>query len=125
MKTVKELAEKYSTSKQTIMYYVNKFDGKKPTKDNNGKLLINKELEKYIEINMSTKNRQKTDKESTNKNDGSFYLIEQLKEKDKQIEHLQKLLENQQILTLQANQKIELLENTQEQKKSFFSRWFK
>lgn len=40
-------------------------------------------------------------------------LQKQLESKDQEIQHLHKLLEQQQILTLQANQKIELLENKQ------------
>ena len=46
-------------------------------------------------------------------------LKEQLKEKDRQIERNQELLKNQQVLTLQANQKIELLENKEEEKEVF------
>jgi len=48
-------------------------------------------------------------------------LIQQLTQKDKQIvkqqeqiEHLQKLLENQQILTLKAQEKVQLLESKEE-----------
>lgn len=37
----------------------------------------------------------------------------QLESKDQEIQHLHKLLDQQQVLTLQANQKIELLENKQ------------
>ena len=46
-------------------------------------------------------------------------MKEQLKEKDRQIERNQELLKNQQVLTLQANQKIELLENKEEEKEVF------
>ena len=46
-------------------------------------------------------------------------LKEQLKEKDRQIERNQELLKNQQVLTLQANQKIELLENKEEEKELY------
>lgn len=65
----------------------------------------------------------------------------QIKEKDKQIAQIQKLLENQQILTLQAQEKIKLLEESkteeedslstetfqqeQTKKQGFFSKWFK
>ncbi|EAE1128862.1 DUF536 domain-containing protein, partial [Listeria monocytogenes] len=59
----------------------------------------------------------------------------QLKEKDKQIEQLQKLLEQQQILTLQANKKVERLEmdkedqedsleKEKEKSQGFFARFF-
>ena len=54
---------------------------------------------------------------------------EQLKVKDNQIEALQKLLDQQQVLTLQANQKIEQLEMNQaeseeKEKLSFWQRLF-
>lgn len=62
---------------------------------------------------------------------------EQIKQKDKQIDKLQSLLDQQQILTLQANKKIEQLEYQSEEKeepisqtetlekKSWFSKLFK
>ena len=66
---------------------------------------------------------------------------EQIKEKDKQINQLQKLLENQQVLTLQAQEKIKLLEESKKEEKEpsptdnfqqeepqrqgFFAKWFK
>lgn len=66
---------------------------------------------------------------------------EQIKEKDKQITQLQKLLENQQVLTLQAQEKIKMLEESKKEEKKpspseyfqeeipkkqgFFAKWFK
>ena len=65
-------------------------------------------------------------------------LYEQLFQKDKQLDHLQKLLDQQQQLTLQTNQQIQHLQleetketekkleafEEKEAKKGFFSRWF-
>lgn len=50
------------------------------------------------------------------------YLISQLQKKDQQIEYLQKLLENQQILTLKTQEQLVLLESTPPQKKKKFWR---
>ena len=49
----------------------------------------------------------------------------QLESKDQEIQQLHKLLDQQQILTLQANQKIELLENRQDDPEEVYERsWF-
>ncbi|EAG8497862.1 DUF536 domain-containing protein, partial [Listeria monocytogenes] len=75
------------------------------------------------------------DKKTTSENDYLSVITMQLKEKDKQIEQLQKLLEQQQILTLQANKKVERLEmdkedqedsleKEKEKSQGFFARFF-
>ena len=105
-KTIKELADELGVSKQSVQYHC-KF---LPTKD------IVKNDKK------ATKNIEEATKE--NKIELSFYK-NQLEEKDKLIKelinsqkNLQKLLDQQQVLTLQANQKIEQLELQQEEKVS-------
>ena len=133
MKTVKEISLELGVSKVAINNIINdKLSIKeKPKKDEKGRWIITDKDYKNIIKYIKKTNRQKTESHTTDMKLSESYqkvidnYSEQLKEKDKQIEQLQKLLENQQVLTLQANQKIESLETTQEKKKGFFSKWFK
>ncbi|MQW24037.1 MULTISPECIES: DUF536 domain-containing protein [unclassified Lactococcus] len=81
--------------------------------------------------------------EKKEKKDGNLLatVVAQLDIKDKQITQLQKLLENQQVLTLQAQEKIKLLEESKKEeqesnytdtfqqeetkRQGFFAKWFK
>jgi hypothetical protein len=98
----------------------------------------------FKEVKSTTKNdNQKQEKSETENlevvdffHEQIVIKDEQLKEKDKQIERLQSLLDQQQILTLQANKKRETLEYNSEKKeeekptknteeRKWFSRLFK
>lgn len=147
-KTIKELADELNVSKQTVQYHVKFLPTKYLSKNDKKIITINKTGQSYIKGKIKKRvgknNEQKTNKKTTNytaKNDQLFK--QQLEIKDNQIEELQKLLhsqqkllDQQQILTLQANKKIETLEYNSEkkeeekptknnEKRNWFSRVFK
>lgn len=139
-KTIKELADELHVSKQTIQYHVKSLPTNYTTKNNKNIIMISKQGQSYIK----GKVKKKSDKETTNYTTKENHtLVQQLEVKDNQIAELQKLLhaqqkliDQQQILTLQANKKIEQLEYQSEEKeevsqtetlekKSWFSKLFK
>jgi len=134
-KTIKQLADELGVSKQTIQKIIEKLSLELKPKKIGNKYRLTAENEQYIknilgfktdtESNISDKesnktnnfdnrtNKTNTETDKSNKLDMSEYLdllFKQLDTKDQQIEKLQKLLDQQQILTLQANKKIEELE---------------
>lgn len=116
-KTIKELAEEFHVSKQAIR--------KRLTDDfranyvqtvtANGVETLVVTYEGYLLLNQhfssgnNTGNQQKTVASNT-ENQIIDLLHEQIKEKDIQIKQMQRLLDQQQQLTLQANKQIERLE---------------
>ena len=140
-KTIKELADELHVSKQRIQQVIDKLPtSKKPKKIGNKFLLnplIQKEIKKRILKKTTTEKQQVGDNYSTTNDNNYFKTLEsQLNQKDKQIDKLQSLLDQQQILTLQANKKIEQLEYQSEEKeevpqpetlekKNWFSKLFK
>lgn len=134
-KTIKQLSDELGVSKQTIQKIIEKIPNEyKPSKLGN-RYLLSQENQNYIKKKLGVQidndphiSNNKTDKthildgktdnsdkikNKTNNSDIHEYLsiiLSQLDVKDKQIEKLQKLLDQQQILTLQANKKIEELE---------------
>ncbi|EDN8538940.1 DUF536 domain-containing protein, partial [Listeria monocytogenes] len=121
-KTIRELAEELGVSKQRIQQVVDNLPtSRKPQKINNRYVInidIQKEIKKKVQRakNKSDKKNDKFgDNKTTSENDYLSVIAMQLNEKDKQIEQLQKLLEQQQILTLQANKKVERLEMEKEE----------
>lgn len=129
-KTVKEVAEMLGVTKQTVQYHLKSLPTNYTTKsDKNiiyikplGQKALSDKIDKRKQFSVD-KETVKTDKEPTKETVGNDKEIahykEQIKEKDQQIaqllesqKQLQKLIENQQVLTLQANQKIEKLELT-------------
>ncbi|EPC3628244.1 DUF536 domain-containing protein [Listeria monocytogenes] len=141
-KTIRELSEELGVSKQRIQQVVDNLPtSKKPQKINNRYVInidIQKEIKKNIQKSKNGSNKENNkfgDKKTTSENDYLSVITMQLKEKDKQIEQLQKLLEQQQILTLQANKKVERLEmdkedqedsleKEKEKSQGFFARFF-
>ena len=135
--TIKELADELNVSKTAINKKIDEtFKEKYVTKNGNrfvidvfGQKII-KSMFKDVNENQKRKPNQELDfdlvcvlKENLERTE------EQLKAKDNQIEALQKLLDQQQVLTLQANQKIEQLEMNQadfeeKEKLSFWQRLF-
>ncbi len=137
MKTIKKLAEELKISKQKLYRHI---------KDNHindvvvvdGKFLVNDSLEKTLKRafkdSISANNRkQKLNQDSastphhkSNQNsaiDSEMikFLKDELKRAHDRNDHLQKMLENQQILMLRDKEKIERLENKTEQNKK---KWF-
>lgn len=155
-KTIKQLADEIGVSKQAIQKRINNLpDNQQPTLVG-GKYIISEELAyKIRDFYLNSKKDNQPD--TRNDNIGDNYkinldsIIKDLKkdkknlsvelfEKNKQIEKLKKLLDQQQVLTLQANKKIEALElkveasddqepplkeSIQDEKKSFWARWFR
>ncbi|EGP5130082.1 HTH domain-containing protein [Enterococcus faecium] len=112
-KTIKELAEELGVSKQAIRKYFDKLPTKLTPKLIGGKYVISAKAQEFIRNNINQTNEVDTEVDSSVDN----ILVKELKEKNKQIEHLQnvietqqKLLDQQQQLTLQANQQIEKLQ---------------
>ncbi|MDO7865188.1 DUF536 domain-containing protein [Brochothrix thermosphacta] len=143
-KTIKELADELNVSKQAIRKHLDKLPPTLSVTKENGKILMNVAVVKFVKdrTNRVTGNNTSNQKEKVTDNiellnEYVFELKEQIKQKDKQIEQAHKLIENQQILTLQANKKIEQLEYQSDEKersvsqpetlekKSWFKKWFK
>lgn len=98
--SVKEYAKRNNISTQAVY---KKLDNElKPFLEVKGK-------RKYIRVE-EQEEKQETETQESKRDKAIELLEEQLKNKDKQIEELQQLLHQQQFLTLQANNKIELLE---------------
>ena len=128
--TVKELAIICKVHYNTMRKWLSDNKVKKVDKTVNSPYLITDDVVKKAKKHFLTEDPELENKEEKIDN----ILIQQLKKKDKQIveqqeqiKHLQKLLENQQILTLKAQEKVLLLENKEElaiNNKSFWQRIF-
>lgn len=150
--TIRELAAYLDISRQALEKQVAKLDGNLLATNSKGTKIILleglKELSskypKIEELISDDGSKNNDSNESDAKNEGGNLLatvVAQLDIKDKQITHLQKLLENQQVLTLQAQEKIKLLEESKTEenepsptesfqeeapkKQGFFAKWFK
>jgi len=153
-KTIKELADELGVTKQTVQYHFKSLPTNTYTRSDKGVYLLKDSAINALTDKIVGKSTKENDKESA-KETGELYtiLLEQLKEKDQQIDglltsqkQLQKLLNQQQVLTLQANKKIAELEtslnveeeklkpkvateeikteNNESEKKGFFTRLF-
>ena len=126
MKTIKQLSDELKISKQKLYRYI-KANHINEVHHDAGVIYIDETLESLLKQHfLDTEVHHDTNQ--TVLNDTVLIhslelqieqLKEQLKEKDRQIERNQELLKNQQVLTLQANQKIELLENKEEEKELY------
>ena len=146
-KTIKELADELGVSKQTVQYHFKSLPTSTYIKNDKGVYILKDEAVSILKSKILVSEPKENDKESTKETDELYsVLVKQLSEKDLQIEsllsgqkQLQKLLDQQQVLTLQANKKIAELETsladpdeTDEQtevesntgKKSFWSKLF-
>lgn len=122
-KTIKELADDLGVTKQTVQYHYKSFADKETVVSDKGAILLDKRLQALLSEKIGKKNIEKSTKESAEKQLRSKeleLLKEELNNKDEIItellesqKNLQKLLDQQQVLTLQANQKIEQLEMNQ------------
>jgi len=135
--TIKELAEELNVSKTAINKKINEEFKKNYISKIGNQFAINVSGQKVI-IAMFKANETQTENKPKRKPVCDLVSVlkenlerteEQLKVKDSQIESLQKLLDQQQVLTLQANQKIEQLEIIQKESEeekplSFWQRLF-
>lgn len=125
-KTIKELADELGVSKDKVKYQTRKLPSELTTKKN-GVTYLGSEAISTIKANLLGNNTRETPKENTPPLPTDFLLEElakrdnELAEKNKQINSLQdslitqqKLLDQQQVLTLQANTKILELETVSE-----------
>ncbi|MCA9767086.1 MAG: DUF536 domain-containing protein [Carnobacterium sp.] len=126
-KTVKQVADMLGVTKQTIQYHLKSLPVNYMEKNDRNIIYIKPLGQKVLSSKISNKknksvgketssNDRETTKETVDKTEIE-YLKTLIKEKDQQISQLlesqkqsQRLIENQQVLTLQANQKIEKLE---------------
>lgn len=116
-KTIKELAEEFHVSKQAIRKRLSADFREKyvQTVTRNGvkTLVVSYKgywLLKQHFLGSNTTGNQVETVTSNDENSIIDFLHEQLQEKDTQIKQMQKLLDQQQQLTLQANQQIEKLQ---------------
>lgn len=124
--TVKELGELAGISRQAMRQHVDKLDKQYITKNErgykavtlDGALLIADKLDNET-LSENLSNLEENSHKSFNSGDIELVteLKEQLSVKDKQIEKLQQLLDQQQQLTLHSNQQINSLESTVSQLK--------
>lgn len=115
--TIKELANLCNVHYNTMRKWLTDNNIKKASDTRNSQFLLTEEV-----INKAKSHFLKDD-EILSKVSDQFndLLIQQLTQKDiqidkqqEQIENLQKLLENQQVLTLKAQERVQLLENKNE-----------
>ena len=132
--TVKELANLCNVHYNTMRKWLSDNKIKKADKAVNSPYLITDDVVKKAKKHFLNEDPKIEEKQEEIDN----ILIQQLTQKDKQIvkqqeqiEHLQKLLENQQILTLKAQEKVQLLESkeaiieeSKEKNKSFWQKIF-
>lgn len=132
--TVKELANLCNVHYNTMRKWLSDNKIKKADKAVNSPYLITDDVVKKAKKHFLNEYSKIEEKQEEIDN----ILIQQLTQKDKQIvkqqeqiEHLQKLLENQQILTLKAQEKVQLLESkeaiieeSKEKNKSFWQKIF-
>jgi hypothetical protein len=126
-------------TKQTVQYHYKSFADKETVVSDKGAILLDRHVQALLSEKIGKKNIDKSTKESANKqlNSKELELLkEELNNKDEIItellesqKNLQKLLDQQQVLPLQANQKIEQLEMNQvesgeKEKLSFRQRLF-
>ena len=133
--TVKELADLCNVHYNTMRKWLADNKIKKVDKAVNSPYLITDDVIKKARKHFLVEDPKTEEKKEEIDN----ILIQQLAQKDKQIvkqqeqiEHLQRLLENQQILTLKAQEKVQLLESkeaiieeSKEKNKSFWQKIFK
>jgi len=154
-KTIKELADELGISKTAINKKVNENQKRKHFSKIGNKFVIDEEGQKLIKGMFLSENANYRKLESENRkpeevfevsdlilalNDRVSSTEKQIEEKDKQIANMQKLLDQQQVLTLQANKKIAELETTLEnpqqvkndeteeqapKKENFWAKWFR
>lgn len=149
MMTIRELADRCEVHYNTMRKWL--IDNKVPkaNESRNAPFILSNKVVEKAETHFLKKEKNDEEKKGGNfatleKDDNLVsHLVKQIDVKDSQIvkqqaqiEHLQKLLENQQILTLKAQEKVELLETQEggnfatseknvEKRESFWKKIFK
>lgn len=131
MKTIKQIADDLGVSKQIVSRYVSKTFQNVSREAN--RILLNDQQEQQIKEHFSRrKNVSKNDSKSYQTVSDDTILMQsisrQLEEKDRQIETLQKLLDQEQQLHMATKQEVaRLLEapKREENRGSFWSRLFR
>lgn len=100
--TIKELAEELDLTKQAIRQHLKNMPSNLQTKKDGNTILLPPEVVEYI--------IERTHKKKRPQDTSTKALIQQITEKDRQIQKLQQLLDQQQKLTLQSNNRAEQLE---------------
>lgn len=149
MKTIKQIAEEMGISKQALLKKINNLPSDRQSEKVGGRYIIGHELEMQLksnntklngifdfekvtndQIHITTDNQSTTNQQPTDNHiidilkDQIQYLQKQLDSKDDQILKIQKLLENQQILTLKSSERLKELE-TEKERKTLFDKVFK
>lgn len=129
MKTIKQLADELGISKQKLYRYI-KTNHINDVHRIESTIYIDDVLENQIKQHF-TENTTSSDAHQNTSNDAVIdTLMMQLRKKDEQIEKLQQLLDQEQQLHLQTQNKLMLLEHKeeeqqqQEEKKSFWGKLF-
>lgn len=127
MKTIKQLADDLGISKQKLYRYI-KTNHINDVHRIESTIYIDDALENKLYQHFN-ENTTSADAHQTTSNDAVIEaLLTQLKTKDEQIEKLQQLLDQEQQLHLQTQNKLLLLEHKeeeqQEEKKGFWSKFF-
>lgn len=128
MKTIKQVADELGISKQKLYRYI-KSHHINDVHRIESTMYIDDILENKLKQHFN-ENAASTDSHQNTSNDAVIdTLMMQLKKKDEQIEKLQQLLDQEQQLHLQTQNKLMLLEHKeeehqQEEKKGFWSKFF-
>lgn len=110
-KTIKELADELGVSKDKVKYQVGKLPSNYLGKLPSGTITINADGIRLISERLG----KITHPLPSENYPLITHLEKQVEYQQKQIDHLQKLLENQQVLTLKAQERVQLLETQKEE----------
>lgn len=135
MKTIKELAEEIGVSKVAVQKKMERLNIKNKMVRDGNRLLIPEELEYTIKTSFNkytTENKTESNEKQTDNMTETFIAIlqKELEEKNKQIERLQNIINQEQQLRMVTEQKLLALEDKEnentnkETKQGFWSRLF-
>lgn len=127
MKTIKQVADELGISKQKLYRYI-KSHHINDIHRVESTMYIDETLENKIKQHFEPTTTSSESHQSESNNIIIEALLTQLETKDEQIKHLQQLLDQEQQLHLQTQNKLLLLEHKeeeqQEEKKNFWSKFF-
>lgn len=126
MKTIKQLADEIGISKQKLYRYI-KSHHINDIHQVESTMYIDDILENKLKQHFESTTTSSESHQSESNDTVIEALLTQLKTKDEQIKHLQQLLDQEQQLHLQTQNKLMLLEHKdeqQEEKKSFWGKLF-
>lgn len=127
MKTIKQVADELHIPKQRLYRYI-KSHHINDIHQVESTMYIDDMLENKLKQHFESKTTSSESHQNTSNDVVIEALLTQLKTKDEQIKHLQQLLDQEQQLHLQTQNKLMLLEHKeeeqQEEKKNFWSKFF-